>query len=167
MQLIKLTVAIAGLFTAAVQAAPAVHETGVTHSAADIKADGYNDTLPLPYPKLNKNCRDDFEYYNDTSQASPLIKDCWQIYNNIEKNDGSWTGTMGHRKILSYGTCAYDVWPDSNGLWWNIKNDDVRLTIKRAIEKFAVAWPGEDYKVGAHGKLACETYVIDWSIYHN
>ncbi|KAK0716575.1 putative necrosis-inducing factor-domain-containing protein [Apiosordaria backusii] len=187
MQFTTLTLAIAGIFTAAVQAAPTVlatelrtppegsgfvkvadglwfrNETDTSHYSMK-PADPKGDTTPLP--KYLSNCRDDFYYENRVTHGSPWVKDCWVMYNNIQ-GDGLWWGEIGHRKIATYGTCAYGIEADNKGGIIQIGNDDVRLTIKKSIEQFAFAFPGEEEKISALGKLACETYVIDWYIYNN
>ncbi|VBB82140.1 Putative protein of unknown function [Podospora comata] len=171
MQLTKLTVTLVGLFTAAIQAAPTVPETGVAPPSADSGytevSDGVWYQNKTDFFKADSFCNSDYEYWNKTSENSPLVLDCWHMYNNI-KEPGNWVGAGGHKKLISKDSCAYTTWAEHNGLLYTLGNEDLRLTIKKAIQKFGTLFPGEkDYKIGAYGKLRCQALVINWEISQN
>ncbi|KAK4196128.1 putative necrosis-inducing factor-domain-containing protein [Triangularia verruculosa] len=172
MQFTKLVLAIAGIFTTAVQAAPTVSTLDTSTAPEDLGftegADGvwHRNQTDGSLPKLKAGCRDYWDYENDLSEASPFVSDCWMIYYNI-RNDGFWYTKTNHETILNYGTCAYGIETVPKALIVEVDNEDVRTTIREAISRFADSLPGEEAKIGAWGQMKCDVYTVKWSIYHS
>ncbi|KAK4184793.1 putative necrosis-inducing factor-domain-containing protein, partial [Podospora australis] len=118
------------------------------------------------------DCRDESTYENEWSNSSPLVADCWQIYNNIE-GDGTWTVAINfHRELVNYGTCAFGVRSIRTNhittVFYYVGNDDIRLTIDSAIEQMAKTDAAGSNRVGGEGRFECQpgTQLINWGIYH-
>ncbi|PPR07959.1 hypothetical protein CVT24_002541 [Panaeolus cyanescens] len=111
-------------------------------------------------------------FINQSSTASPLVKDCQQIVRNIS-GSGTWTTPLWRqRKLVSYGTCAFGV----EGVMplgitgFKVGNSDIVDLINDSIKLFQ--WKG---KVGAKGEMRCQPepaigmphIKVEWTIYHN
>ncbi|PPR05568.1 hypothetical protein CVT24_003234 [Panaeolus cyanescens] len=115
------------------------------------------------------NC-DHSTFINQSSSASPLVKDCQQIVKNIS-GGGTWhVALLAQRQLVQYGTCAFGVQAGfSLGVTnFRVGNSDIIDLINDSIKKFQ--WNG---KVGAKGVMPCQTdpgaikVKVDWTIYHN
>ncbi|PPR05584.1 hypothetical protein CVT24_002785 [Panaeolus cyanescens] len=109
-------------------------------------------------------------FINQSSTASPLIKDCQQIVKNIS-GGGTWhVALIRQRQLVQYGTCAFGVQsgyiPTATN--FRVGNSDIIDLINDSIKKFS--WNG---KVGAKGVMKCQTdpglhlISVDWTIYRN
>jgi Pathogen effector len=125
-----------------------------------------------PSPENSVNDCGDSTFVNKSSDGSPLVSDCLVIASNIA-GGGTWTTSSNQdtaRKLVSYGTCAFDVicqrgFPDE---WYKVGNQDIIDLIHDSINRFQ--WNG---LVGAQGDMNCQVEAIDggigvsWGLYHN
>jgi hypothetical protein len=99
------------------------------------------------------------------------VTDCQTIIRNIE-GDGSTDfdhEVVGHphRKILSYGTCAFGIeaTKTDGNVQCTVGGQDVIDIINDSIARFA-----RDGKIGAKGNMNCNGNVksqpMKWGIYH-
>lgn len=126
--------------------------------------------FPCDVPPGRQKCHDS-SFENETSDASPLVKDCEDIIKNIE-GDGTtqWTVqtfNMNQKKIASAGTCAFGV--EATKVDGNVDFDfggqDLIDIINTVVEKFS-----KNGKIGAKGDLHCNGNIksqpVRWGIYH-
>lgn len=152
-------------FFAAVQAAPFAIE-GID----DVSANPASEIIYTLNARASINNCGDSSFENQSTGGSPFISDCQQITRNIA-GGGSWTFPLiGHRKLVSYGTCAFGVEGSTeightNG---KIGNQDIIDLINDSIRKFS--WNG---RVGAKGYMTCRYDPTQyfkptwWFLYHN
>ncbi|KAK4220729.1 putative necrosis-inducing factor-domain-containing protein [Podospora fimiseda] len=133
-----------------------------------------NNTIPHDALKRNKNkyCIPSYNITSETSQkASPLIKDCLHLINNIS-NGGDWSFvSVTQRTLATKDTCAFGVETEnvSAGVWIKIGNED----IIDAIEGLIMTQRRGENKIGGKGWTVCpektETLgpvVVRWGVYH-
>ncbi|KAG5655689.1 hypothetical protein KAF25_009188, partial [Fusarium avenaceum] len=138
----------------------------------DSTAKGSTAFFPCDIPPGKERCENkDSSFENETSEKSPLIKDCEAIIRNIEGNGGTqWTvqvvGT-NQRKIAAAGTCAFGV--EATKVDGNVNfefgGQDMINIITTAVKKY-----GKNGKIGAIGDLHCSGNIkqqpVHWAIYH-
>ncbi|KAI1073202.1 hypothetical protein LB507_010805 [Fusarium sp. FIESC RH6] len=128
--------------------------------------------FPCDVPPGKERCKNsDSSFENETSDKSPLIKDCEAIIRNIEGNGRTqWTVQVvgkNQRKIAAAGTCAFGV--EATKVDGNVNfefgGQDMINLINTAIGKY-----GKNGKIGAVGDLHCSGNVkqqpVHWAIYH-
>jgi hypothetical protein len=138
----------------------------------DSTAKGSTTFFPCDIPPGKQRCENkDSSFENETSEKSPLIKDCEAIIRNIEGNGGTqWTvqvvGT-NQRKIAAAGTCAFGVEAtkvDGN-VSFEFGGQDMINIITTAVKNY-----GKNGKIGAVGDLHCSGNIkqqpVHWAIYH-
>ncbi|KAL2675732.1 hypothetical protein Neosp_011923 [[Neocosmospora] mangrovei] len=136
----------------------------------DATSKGSSPSYPCDIPPGKNECGDS-TFVNETSDKSPLVKDCESIIKNIE-GDGStkWTTQVvgkNQRKIAAAGTCAFGV--EATKVDGNVNfafgGQDLIDIIHTSVEKYS-----KDGKIGATGDLHCSGNVkqqpVHWAIYH-
>ncbi|EGS17235.1 class V chitinase-like protein [Thermochaetoides thermophila DSM 1495] len=110
-------------------------------------------------------------FVDQTSGASPSVKDCEQIIRNIE-GDGktSWRSPVvfgkPHRTIAKFGGCSFGVEAtnENGNIFFDVGGQDVIDLINDAVQRF-----GKTGKVGALGFMKCKGNIKDqevkWGIF--
>lgn len=108
-------------------------------------------------------------FEDETSDASPLVKDCLQLAKELaEDSTKSWDVLLwGHHTLRKSGTCAFGVEArddaDGNTVFW-FGGQDVIDLIHSAADKF-----GDGKRMGGKGNLDCDGDMqveqVRWSIY--
>ena len=117
---------------------------------------------------IDTNKCQDSSFTDQTSSASPLITDCLQIADNINKGYGNWVVAItGHHQLVQYGTCAFGVQGAGGAaVLFELASTDIIDLIHDSIQKF-----GRNGVVGSKGNMVCEAYIgtygVDWGIYHD
>ncbi|KAK0735315.1 hypothetical protein B0T21DRAFT_441642, partial [Apiosordaria backusii] len=158
MQLSKLTIALAGLLAANVQAAPATPGTKHTPIATHCGPSTYLNYI-----------------------SASLVDDCQKMLDNLVPDaggggvDGQGRGDQdwaivgeGLRVIGNYSTCAFGCHTSPDWAVSMLGIEDVRRVVRDSIAKFKHASDGEGEKLGAQGDFACEYFdaTISWTIYN-
>lgn len=149
---------------------PAVASSLVSLARADsTPMNATNDTVVFQSGSSINDCGDS-NFWNYTSDASPLITDCQRIVSNIA-GGGSWTSWTGEwRQLVSYGTCRVSINVPGVGqsILFRVGNQDIMDIINMSIQKF-----GENGKVGAEGDMNCQADMFlpsvldtEWVLYH-
>lgn len=108
-------------------------------------------------------------FENETSDGSPLIKDCLQIVDNIKGTQGSWdvmTTSLAQHKIASAGSCRFGAKARNQrgNVVFTVGAQDVVDIITEAVSMY-----GSNGKIGAQGNMACDGNVnsqdMNWGIY--
>ncbi|KAJ4259837.1 hypothetical protein NW757_001787 [Fusarium falciforme] len=136
----------------------------------DTASKGSSPSYPCDIPPGKNECGDS-TFVNETSDKSPLVKDCESIIKNIEGDGGTkWTTQVvgkNQRKIAAAGTCAFGV--EATKVDGNVNfafgGQDLIDIINTSVEKYS-----KDGKIGATGDLHCSGNVkqqpVHWAIYH-
>ena len=130
---------------------------------------GSSDNYPCDIPPGKDECGDS-TFENQSSDASPNVKDCRAIIENIKGNgDTDWTTQVAgkkQREIAKAGSCSFGVEATEvhGNINFKVGGQDVIDIINEAIKRF-----GGSGKVGAKGNMKCNGNIksqpVKWGIY--
>ncbi|KAK4678744.1 hypothetical protein QC764_310455 [Podospora pseudoanserina] len=101
------------------------------------------------------------------SYGSPLVKDCWDVYNGLDGKTDPWI--LDHmweqRAFASSGTCVIGAQIVSQTDYPSyVGSEDFRIAIKKSIEQFAKKDDKSQELVGTKGYMQCGTFFFCYSL---
>ncbi|KAK4197114.1 putative necrosis-inducing factor-domain-containing protein [Triangularia verruculosa] len=109
-------------------------------------------------PSISIHACGDTSVINQYSYGSPLVSDCWKVYDNLYSQSSAWV--LDHmwqqRAYMSYGTCVIGAQIVSQTDYPSyLGSEDLRRAIKKSIEQFAKKDDKGNELVGTKGYMDC------------